>query len=84
MKAIHQGEFALARAEWLALDRQMGQATEVVGDRLRALAELHQERSEEWDWTTTFASSEGAQLVREAAQAERQGVACLRQIAGAL
>jgi hypothetical protein len=56
----------------------------VVRDRLRALAELHQERPEEWDWTTTFASSEGAQLVREAAQAERQGVACLQQIAGAL
>jgi hypothetical protein len=53
-------------------------------DKLRALSELYPERPEEWEWTTTFASAEGAQLVREAAQAETQGVACLRRIREAL
>ena len=57
----------------------------VVCDRLRALLETHPERAEkELDWTTTFQSTAGAALVREAAQAEKQGVACLRRIAAAL
>jgi hypothetical protein len=55
-----------------------------VRDRLRALAELHPERPDGWDWQTTFASPEGAALVREAAGAERKGMACLKQIARAL
>ncbi len=53
-------------------------------DKLRALSELYPERPDEWEWQTTFASSEGAQLVREAAQQETQGVACLRRIVDAL
>jgi hypothetical protein len=56
----------------------------IVRDRLRALAELHPERPDGWDWTTTFASPEGTQLVREAAEAERKGVACLKEVARAL
>jgi hypothetical protein len=56
----------------------------VVRDRLRALAELHPERPDGWDWTTPLASPEGARLVREAAQAEHKGVACLKEIARAL
>lgn len=52
----------------------------IVRDRLRALAELHPKRPDAWDWTTTVASPEGAWLVREAAQAEHKGVACLKQI----
>jgi hypothetical protein len=57
----------------------------VVRDRLGALLAMHPERPErEADWTTTFQSTAGAGLVREAAQAERQGVACLRRIVSAL
>jgi len=57
----------------------------VVRDRLRALLEMHPERADsEVDWATTFRSTAGAALVREAAQAERQGVAGLRRIADAL
>jgi hypothetical protein len=56
----------------------------LVRDKLRALVELHPERAEGTDWTTTIASQEGAQLIREAAQAERKAVASLRQIVGAL
>ena len=52
----------------------------VVRDKLRALSALHPERPGKWDYTTTFASHEGAQLVREAGEAERQGVASLKQI----
>ncbi len=52
----------------------------VVRDKLRALSTMHPERPGKWDYTTTFASSEGAQLVRQAADAERQGVASLKQI----
>jgi hypothetical protein len=66
-----------------AFDEAAGHYT-TVRDKLRALAELHPERSDRTDWTTTFASSEGARLVREAAQAERKGIACLKQIAKAL
>jgi hypothetical protein len=56
----------------------------IVRDKLRALAELQPDRLKETDWTTTFASPEGARPIREAAQAERKGVACARQIAEAL
>jgi len=57
----------------------------VVRDRLRALLEMHPEREgKELDWTTTFQSADGAALVRDAAEAETQGVACLRRIAEAL
>ena len=52
----------------------------VVGDKLRALSELYPERPDGWDWQTTFASPEGAQLVREAAQSESESVDCLRRI----
>ena len=52
----------------------------VVRAKLRALAELYPERPDKWDWQTTFASHEGAQLVREAGEAERQGVAGLKRI----
>ncbi len=52
----------------------------VVRERLSALATLHPERVNAEDWQTTFASPEGAQLVREAAQAEEQGVVALRRI----
>jgi hypothetical protein len=56
----------------------------VVRDKLRALSELHPERPGKWDYTTTFASPAGAQLVREAAEAERRGVESLKQIAANL
>lgn len=56
----------------------------VVPGRLRALAELHPERPDGWDWKTPLTSPEGARLVREAGEAERVGVACLKQIAQAL
>jgi hypothetical protein len=52
----------------------------LVRDRLRALSAMHPERPGKWDYTTPFASPEGAQLVRQAAEAERQGVAALKQI----
>ena len=55
----------------------------LVRDRLRALSEMHPER-EKPDWQTTFASPEGAVLVREAAAAEREGVRCLERIVAAL
>jgi hypothetical protein len=56
----------------------------LVRDALRALSELYPERPGEWDWQTTFASPQGALLVRDAAQAEKEGVACLRQIVDTL
>jgi hypothetical protein len=62
-----------------AFDQAIGHYT-TVRDRLGALAELHPERPEAWDWQTPLVSPEGAQLVREAGEAERKGVACLRQI----
>ena len=39
---------------------------------------------DKWDWQNTFGSSDGAQLVREAAQAEGPGVACLQRVGEAL
>jgi hypothetical protein len=68
-------------------DATFDQATDhyiIVRDKLRALAKLHPERPDGWDWTTPIASPEGVQLVREAAEAERMGVACLKQIVKAL
>ena len=57
----------------------------LVRDRLRDLLEMHPERAErEANWTTTFQSPAGAALVRQAAQAEKRGVACLRRIVEAL
>jgi hypothetical protein len=55
----------------------------LVRDKLQALLEMHPER-EKWDWETTFASPEGAFLLREAGAAECRGVECLKQITGAL
>jgi len=53
----------------------------VVRDELRALLEMHPDRGpDKWDWQTTFASPEGATLVREAGAAERKGVDSLRRI----
>ena len=52
----------------------------VVRDKLSALSTMHPERPGKWDYTTIFASPEGAKLVREAADAERQGVLDLKQI----
>jgi len=56
----------------------------IVRDRLRALAELHPERPDGWDWQSPLTSPDGAALVRGAAEAERKGIACLQQIAEAL
>jgi len=56
----------------------------VVQERLKALSELHPERPESWDWQSPLTSPEGADLVREAAEAEKEGVAWLKQISVAL
>jgi hypothetical protein len=56
----------------------------VVREKLQALSDMHPERSEGLDWTTTFVCIAGAALVREASDAERRGVAALEQILGAL
>ena len=56
-----------------------------VCEALRALLTLHPERPErECDWTTALRSAAGAALVRQAAQAEARGVACLRRVWAAL
>jgi hypothetical protein len=55
-----------------------------VRDRLKAVSEMHPERPDGWDWQSPLTSPEGAALIREAAQAEGQGVACLKQIVAAL
>ena len=52
-------------------------------DRLMTLYEIRPKR-ENADWATTFASAEGAALVREAYEAESKGLECLRQISAAL
>jgi hypothetical protein len=67
----------------VALDDAAGHYA-LVRDKLRTLADLHPDREKATDWATTFASPEGAQLVREAAEAERAAVACLKQIVQAL
>jgi hypothetical protein len=55
----------------------------VVRDRLKALLEMHPERSGA-DWQSPLTSPEGAALVREAAEAEREGIAWLKQVVTAL
>jgi hypothetical protein len=56
----------------------------VVRDRLKALADMHPERPDGWDWQSPLTSLEGAALIREVAVAERKGIACLRQVVQAL
>jgi hypothetical protein len=53
-------------------------------DRLVALSELHPERPDGWDWTSTLASAEGASLVRGAGGAETAAVPYLQGIVDAL
>jgi hypothetical protein len=55
-----------------------------VRDTLVALSDLYPERPGGWDWTSTFASAEGAGLVREACAAETAAVPHLRDIVDAL
>lgn len=54
-----------------------------VRDKLKGLLDLHPQR-EDQDWQSTFASPNGATLVREAGAAEREGLECLRRIAATL
>ena len=54
-----------------------------VRNNLKILYELHPDR-EKQDWVTQFASAQGADLVRTAAEAERKAVAALREIAAVL
>jgi len=65
-----------------AFDEAVGHYA-AVRDRLKALVDLHPQRQEP-DWHSTFASSEGAALIREAGAAERKGLEGLRRIAHAL
>jgi len=56
----------------------------VVRDRLVALLALHPERPRgQQDWKSTLTSPAGAALMRQAAEAERRGVAALRGIVAA-
>jgi hypothetical protein len=55
----------------------------VVRDKLHALSRMHPERRET-DWQSTFTSPAGAALVREAAAAERKGVASLSKVVASL
>jgi hypothetical protein len=55
-----------------------------VRDRLKAVSEMHPERPDGCDWQSPLTSPEGAALIREVAEAERKGIACLRRIAEAL
>lgn len=66
-----------------ALEGAMGRYA-VVRDNLKTLSEMHPERGSQTDWQSLLASPEGAALVRAAAEAEREGVARLRQIVTAL
>jgi hypothetical protein len=67
-----------------AFDEAAGQYAAVC-QALRALLERFPERPDnQLDWSTPFQSSAGAELVRAAEQAERRGVAALRQILTAL
>ena len=68
------------------LNNTFGEAIEhytISRDRLKALMEICPKR-EKADWTTTFASPEGAALVREAYESESKGRECLEQISAAL
>jgi len=77
---LHEAKTRLPGRCDAAFDEAAGHYADVC-DRLRALLKMHPERPDrEADWTTTFRSTAGAALVREAAQAEGRGVACLRRI----
>ena len=72
---------ARAKLPWTAddaFDRAIDHYS-AVRDHLLALRNLLPNR-EKQDWSTLFSSAEGAELVRKAAQAERQGVESLREI----
>ena len=57
----------------------------VICDKLRALIDLHPPRKEpDWGPASTFASPEAAAIVRQAAQADAEGLRCLEQIVEAL
>ena len=56
-----------------------------VCERLRALIELHPSReNSDWGPGSTFTSPEAAAIVREAAQADAEGLACLQRIVDVL
>ncbi len=62
---------------------EAGRHYAVVRDRLAGLGQLVPMRPG-WDEQEKLASREGASLMREAAEAERQGLACLEKIVAAL
>ena len=56
-----------------------------VCETFKALLELHPQREQpDWGPESTFSSPEAAGLVRQAASADAEGLACLQQIVGAL
>jgi hypothetical protein len=56
-----------------------------VCERLRALVVLHPPRDKpDWGPDSTFSSAEAAAIVRQAADADAEGLACLRRIVDAL
>jgi hypothetical protein len=58
---------------------------EAVCEQIRALIELHPAREKpDWGPDSTFSSAEAAAIVRQAADADAEGLACLRQIVDAL
>ena len=64
------------------LDNTFDEAIEhytISRNRLKKLYEIRP-KHEKADWTTTFASAEGAALVRDVYDAESKGLECLRQI----
>jgi hypothetical protein len=69
-------------------DSLFDKATEhyaVVCERIRALRELHPDReTPDWGPDSTFSSAEAAAIVRQAADAEAKGLACLLQIVNVL
>jgi hypothetical protein len=69
-------------------DALFGEATRVYGKvcgRLQALLALHPRReTPDWGPDSTFVSAEAAALVRQTAEADAEGLACLRQIVDAL
>jgi hypothetical protein len=69
-------------------DAAFDQATDrytAVCERLKVLIELHPPREKpNWGPDSTFSSAEAAAVVREAGDADTEGLACLRQIVDAL
>jgi len=56
-----------------------------VCERIRALRELHPDREKpDWGPNSTFSSAEAAAIVRQAADADAESLACLRQIVDTL